>query len=447
MEKIKIKNLKMKEKNQKQKLNKLMKKKENNSNFLVRLIKSFMAVTLLLTLVNISFADLQLNYIHFDPAIIAAGDNVDIVIQYEAKNLPFDSTKIGDDEYTFKVELQADDDLTQNYVLITDSAGDDVKGTIYTGEKFYKTFKVKVLTNAPAADYEFKLVGIWYKNGIPLDYKEELTFIMPVKKEGIILNVASITTNPIQIRPGDNFVEINTNLENSGEKSAKTIRVKLNSVGGIEPSYSDNNEFYIGKLNSDETKELTFTVNLDDELKSGTYTLNYTIEYMDLDDNSYSVQKNISLLVKPKPNLIIEKVEGEGLAGSSDKLYVWVKNVGEVSAESVDVRVLKESSQPFEFDYRSSFIGELEPNETGLAIFDINVLNEAEINNYNLKLVVRAKGDSDEGDDNIYSYNRRAEFNVTGVQKNYYVYAGVGLFIILVIGFLFKKTTRKKNRK
>ena len=408
-------------------------------------IKSLLTAILLLCFVNVSFADLQLNYIHFDPAIIAGGDEVDVVIQYEAKDLPFETEKIGNDEYSFQVKLLADDDLTSKYVLITDSLGDNVKGNIYTGEKFYKTFRVKVLNNAPAADYEFKLVGEWFKNGVSLGINEELNFIMPVKKEGIIMDISSIITNPSQIIPGDKFVELNTFLENAGEKTAKSIKVKLNSTQGIEPSYSNNNELYVGKLSNDETKKLIFIVNLDDNLKSGEYTLNYIIDYMDLDENRYSVQKNVSLLVKPKPNLVIERVEGEGLAGTNSKLKVWVKNIGEVSAESIDVRILKQSSQPFEFDFRSSFIGELEPQEIGVAVFDIDVLNEAEIKEHDLKLVIRAKGDSDEGDDNIYSYNRRAKFDVTGVKSNNYVYAGLGLFSILVIGFTFNN--RHKNRK
>ncbi|MCA9486621.1 LPXTG cell wall anchor domain-containing protein [Candidatus Woesearchaeota archaeon] len=409
--------------------------------------KSFLGLFVLLSFAQVSFADLQLNYIHFDPAIISAGDEVDIVIQYEAQNAPFDSSKIGDDEYSFNVKLEADDDLTEKYILITDSRGDDVKGTLYSGEKYYKTFKVKVLNNAPAANYEFKLVGQWYKNGNALDYTEELTFEMPVKKEGIILDISSITTNPNQVRPGDKFVELYTSLENVGEKTAKNIKVKLSAQEGIDPSYSDNNELSVGKLASQESKDIDFTINLDDELKAGEYTLTYTLEYMDLDDNSYTLEKNISLLVKEKPNLVIEKVEGEGLAGSSSTLKVWVKNVGEESAESVDVRVLKQSSQPFEFDFRSSFIGELEPGETGLAVFDIDVLDSADIKAHDLKLVLRAKGDTDEGDDNIYTFNRRAYFTVTGVKQNSYVYVGLGLFALLVIGFLVKGRKKKHEGK
>ena len=149
-------------------------------------MKKIMLILLAFMLsLSAGFSNLELNYIHFDPAIIASGDEVDIVVQYSAKELPFEDTQVGDEDYSFEVTLMSDDDLTRDHVTILDSKGDDVKGTIYSGDMYYKVFRVKVSGDAPAASYEFKLVGQWYKNDVPLDGKEELTFEMPVKKEGI----------------------------------------------------------------------------------------------------------------------------------------------------------------------------------------------------------------------------------------------------------------------
>ncbi|MCA9460338.1 MAG: COG1361 S-layer family protein, partial [Nanoarchaeota archaeon] len=397
--------------------------------------------------IHSSFASLELNYIHFDPAIIASGDEVDIVIEFESKNLPFADDKIGGSgEYSFKVKLLADDDLSKNNVMILDSEGDDLKGSVIAGEKYYKKFRVKINSDAPAANYEFKLEGRWYKNDKPLDIIEELRFKIPVKKEGIIIDLSSIQTSPSQIRAGDKFVELKTYIENVGEKNSKSLEIILENIDYIEPSYSNNNRIWLGSLGAGESKEVIFYVNIDNFAKGGVYNLNFNITYMDLDDNSFSKINTLPLLIKKKPYLEIEKVEGNGLAGKDSKLYVWVKNIGEESAESVDIRILKQNSQPFEFEARSSYIGELEVNESGLAIFDIEVLSNADIKNHDFKLLIRAKGDSDEGDDTIYTFNRRASFEVTGTSPNYYLIYGVFGLILLIIIFTVSKFGGKKKK-
>ncbi|MCA9496235.1 MAG: hypothetical protein KC589_04800, partial [Nanoarchaeota archaeon] len=392
------------------------------------------------------FASLELNYIHFDPAIIASGDEVDSVIEFESKNLPFTDDKIGSADYSFMVELLADDDLSKNYVIILDSQGDDLKGSVIAGEKYYKKFRIKINSNAPAANYEFKLAGKWYKNDKPLDIIEELRFKIPVKKEGIIIDLSSIQTSPSQIRAGDKFVELKTYVENVGEKDSKSIEIILENIEDIEPSYSNNNRLWLGSLGAGESKEVIFYVNLDDFLKEGVYDLNFNIKYMDMEDNSFEKNNTLPLLVKKKPYLEIEKVEGSGLAGDDSKLYIWVKNIGEESAESVDIRILKQNSQPFEFDARSSYIGELEVNESGLAIFDVGILPEAQVKKHDFKLLIRAKGDSDEGDDNIYTFNRRASFEVSGTSPNYFIIYGLIGFVLVLIIFGISKLRGKKKK-
>ena len=409
------------------------------------IITLLLLISLLVGGISQSNATMELNYIHFDPAIVASGDEVDIVIQYSAKDAPFEQDQIGDEEYSFEVELMPDDDITKEHITILDSKGDNVKGTIYSGAKYYKVFRVKVDQDAPALNYEFKLTGQWLKNNEPLDANEELKFSMPVKKEGIILDISSIETTPSQVRAGDKFVEVTTYLQNVGHKTAKSIELDIETPENITPSYSDNNRKWVGALKPNSSKEISFYLNLDEYLKSGPYNLTFDMEYMDLDDNKYNKTSTIPLLVKPRPHLIIDEVEGSSLAGENSQIQIWVKNVGETSAESVDVRVLKQNSQPFTFDVRSSYIGELEPGESGLAVLDLEVLPKASIKEHNLELLVRAKGDTDEGDDNIYTFSRSASFDVTGKAPNYNIfYGGIALFVVAV-GFGLSKLNKKKK--
>mgnify|MGYP001166150933 CR=1 FL=1 len=404
----------------------------------MKLIKLLLGFVVVLVLGQAGFSSLDLRNVQFDPAIVGAGDEVDIVVEYSSSG--FEGSKyIGDSDYTFGVKLLSDDDLTRKYVEVLDTFGDDLKGSVLDGILYNKVFKVKVKPDAPKGSYEFKLVGSWYKNGIATGADISEKIIMDVKREGIILDVSNILTTPTQVRPGDKFVEVNTNFENVGFKTAKSVKIELFIDSEfIDASYSNNNRVWIGKLAQDETKTVSFNLNLDDYTPYGIYDLVYKISYLDEDDNSYSKEISVPFFVKPRGFLEIESVTGSGLAGESSRLEIVVKNTGSQSAEAVDVRVLVEGSQPFEFDVRNSYVGELEAGESGKAIFNFDILSKADVKEHDFKLVIRSKGDSDEGDENIYTYSRNAKFDVVGVATNKFVWVGSAGLVLLLVVLVFR---------
>jgi len=411
----------------------------------MKLIKYILFFVIGVILAQSSLALLQLDNVVFDPAIISAGDEVTIVVQYSDNGLSISDqiTSIGNEDFTFKTHIESDDSLTEKYVIVQDSQGDSFHSRVYAGDRFNRIFKVKVLNNAPAGNYQFKLVGQWYKNDKPIGGERIVRFYMPVKKEGIIMGIGGVTTTPSEVRSGDDFVTINANIENSGEKDAKAVEVKLTTPTGFKPSYSDNNRKWIGRINAGDNQKATFFIDINDSIKKGTYNFKYFINYRDLDDNTYNKTVTIPFLVKSHPYFKITNVEGVGTIGKSTKLKVTIKNIGEESAEAVDVRMLKQNSQPFNFDVRSDYIGEIKPGQEGTAIFNIDVTNDAELKKYNLQLILRSKGDSDEGDDNIYTYTRSINFDVTKKSINWIMWTGIGAIIIVILYILLKGNNKK----
>ncbi len=390
-------------------------------------------------------AKLQLDNIQYDPAIIASGDEVDIIVQY--RDLPTfgEETKIGNADYQYEVILEADDTLTDNYITFQDANGDNILGIIHSGGFFNKIFTVKVNNNAPAGNYEFKLRGQWYYKGEALSQSEYIRFKMPVKKEGIILDISTIETVPSEVRPGDNFIKIVTYIENTGEKDAKSVEINLDLPKELEASYANNNRIWVGRVNAGERKEMVFFVDVEKNIEGGVYDINYKFKYMDLDSNTYQKSRTIPFKIKDRPYLEVSNFKGEGLAGDTARLSITIKNTGLESAESVDVRLLKQNSQPFDFDVRSNYVGELQPGEEGVAIFDIKVNSNAEIKEHDFKVIIRAKGDSDEGDDNIYTFSRRAKLNITGEAPNYFVKYGIFAVAIVILLFGIQMFMRKKK--
>ena len=392
-------------------------------------IKILLVMVLLVLFTSMVSANINVEGISFDPAIIAAGDEVDITVNFRELVLPGSSSNIkaNEPEYSLNVFLEPSDTISEKHVTILDAKGDSNIGHLFASGVWKKTFRVKVNNEAVPANYELKLRFQYEKNGVPEDAFLVHKFVLPVKHEGIVLGIANIVTEPSAVRPGDDFVEITTYIENSGSKSAKSIEAKLSIPDGLEHSYSDNNRKWIGKLSPNESKQVSFFVNINEDADSKEYALILDLNYEDLDNNDYTKKLNFPLLIKERPNIEVGDVKGDGKAGSKITLEVTLKNIGTEDAEAVDARIIKQSSQPFSFDLRSNYLGELQVGETGKAVFTINIDKEAEQKEHNLKLLIRAKGDSDKGDNNIYTFNRRASINVDGKKVNPIVGMVVGV--------------------
>lgn len=405
--------------------------------------RTILGIALLFSVLPLAEAALVLDDIHFDPAIIASGDEVDIVIQYHDDS-SFASSRVGDPDYRFAVRLESDDDLTREYVRVQDREGDDLRGIILAGGYYNKRFRVKVAQDAPPGNYEFRLVGQWYRDGQPEASEQFLRFTMPVKKEGIILDVASLVTTPSAIRPGDDYVELTTRLENVGEKDAKRVELRLSAPEGITASYSDDNRQWIGRVNAGEAQEVTFFLDVVEDVAPGTYPLTFTMEYLDLDNNAYATARELQLRIKEAPRLEVVNVSGWGRAGGTAELRVTVRNVGTEAAEATDVRLLKQSAQPFTMDVRSDYLGELEPGQERTAHFMMDVSRGAVLKEHDVQLLLRAKGDSDRGDDAIYTFTRHATLSVTGTAPNVLLWVGVAASLIVVLVLIVKVARGKR---
>lgn len=382
---------------------------------------------------NPASAELRMDSINFDPAIIASGDEVDIVVQFHHEGNLDTETHIGDPDYRFAVSLIPENTLAKEHILITDGEGRDLQGIINRGEYYNKRFTVKVADNAPAGTYEFKIAGQWTKNGQPIGSEQYLRFDMPVKREGIALSVANVVSMPEKVRSGDKEVLLTTSIANTGEKAAKNVRISLTYPEGITSSYTNNNDLYIGTLDPMQSKEVQLYIDTDRFISEGVYPINYTMSYQDLESNSYTTSGSFPFVIKKKPDIVVTSSDGTGLAGEEITLRIVVENRGEETADAVDIRILKQSSQPFEMDVRSDYIGRLEPGETGTAVFTMQAKDDAELKEHKFTVLIRAKGDATEGDDNIYTFTDAVTVDLTGERENRWpLYAGV--FAIGVIG-------------
>lgn len=402
---------------------------------------TFLLLLLLTTMFVLPQAQayVRLDNLYTDPAIISAGEEVDIVVQYENVVTSAEEFYLNDPDYTFKVTLLADDDVTKEHIRILDSQGDDVGSSVYAGNRYNKIYRIKVLDQAPTGTYEFRLFGDWYYKGEPVGVSRDETFTLDIKKDAIDIGVTTISTTPATIRPGDTGVELHLFLENTGSKSAESMEIQLHLPEGITPSYSNNNRQWVGLLSSDSSKEVSFAIDISPELEGTLHELEYELSYQDEDDTNYGTQGSFPLYVKEKAQLELSQESQSVAAGGASTLTLTVTNVGSATAEHIDVRILKQSSQPFTFASRSEYVGMLEPGESATVVFDVSAGRSAQEQEYLFDVIIRSKGDSDQGDEAIYTFNRKASIVVDGKKTNLLIYIGAGLLVLLLILWRLRK--------
>lgn len=395
---------------------------------------------------SIAHAGLNLNSVTFDPEIIASGDEVDVVIQYIAQDEESNDFKIEDPTYTFQARLVADDDISQQHVQITKSTGDEIARVIVGGLVYQQRFRLKLSTQAPAATYQLKLEGQWYKNGVAIGTIQSVKVYMDVKREGITLSLGQLDSSPRKIRAGDKEIQLFAQITNSGEKQAKNIHISLSLPQGIDSSYANSNRLSIGSLASGQSSPITFTIDTDKMLSSGIHTLNMTYQYEDLDGNTYAKNETIPISIHKRPYLIISESHGQGVAGSKGHLNVTVTNIGQDIADASDIRLIKQSSQPFEMDVRTQYLGQLKPGESATAHFEFDVLDEATLSQHKMTAALRSKGNANDGDDSIYTFTDSVSLQVTHRVENpyplYALYTAIVIGIVIIIVMVLPKNKK-----
>lgn len=267
-----------------------------------------------------------------------------------------------------------------------------------SGDDWYYTLYYKILVEDDVleGDYEIDLRSrlndqeIWQVD----------TFDIRVENNQAMFEFGNLVTSPVKLLSDLDEAEINVEILNIGEEDSENVSVEIEFPEGFTPTYSYSDRVSLGNILADSSKTATFYVDISDEVASGVYNADVIIKYQETNDSKHEYKEkvmNLELPIKKKPKFEIENVEVMQNAhpGQTVDLKIKVKNVGSEDAESVSIRGFKDSMQPFDFDEKSDFIGDLKINGSGEGILTIEISEEAEAKRYQIDLEIRAiDGDS-----------------------------------------------------
>ncbi|MCX8095759.1 MAG: hypothetical protein N3D74_06195 [Caldisericia bacterium] len=219
-----------------------------------------------------------------------------------------------------------------------------------------------------------------------------------------ILTIKNFNYFPNPVANGESF-DLNLNIVNIGSKDAKNIKIEIKKIEGQNTLlYFSPKEFsnviYINLIQKEESKNVKFSFNVDENIKGGVYNFVVEFNYEDDEKLNYYSQEIVGIFVnkkqeKIKPNVLIENIMTEPKIveiGKNFKLYISLFNIGEETAKGLKLQFngVGNSQDLYPFTILDSsntiFIGDLKEGERKKININFSVSSDAKEGLYNLNI-------------------------------------------------------------
>ncbi len=353
----------------------------------VILISALLMMSLSFT--NIALADsdlahLEITLLNQDPDPAEQGEYLDL----RWKVIKSGNAEIDDISFTLETEYPFSFDGTDTPIKKIGSW----RGNSFDDEYYILHYKIKVDESALEDTYDIKL-KVNYDGGKEY-YSRDFEINVGDKIEPDFV-LGTLVTSPIKLLADTEENELKVTLENIGDDNAETVRMELELPQGFSETYGYSSRANLGTIDAGSSSVGTFYIDLDETVIEGEQDGLIKIYYKESndEDNKYkTIELPIKIPVNGKPMFSIEEIKTNPdiiKVGNEVELLLTIKNYGSKEAESVSIRAFKESSQPFEFDEKSDFIGKLKPGESGEAVLKLNIDSKANLKTYLLDIEVR----------------------------------------------------------
>ena len=288
---------------------------------------------------------------------------------------------------TDKSDVSFEIDESDPFSIDSDDDDEIDLGTLKAGQETSVSFDVQVDENAEEDDYKLE-----YKIKDSSDSEKGYEYISVVSKN-VKLAVGDVKSEPLKIVPDTKNVKLTVKLQNLGSEMAKAVKIRLKLPEGFKAStaYSDRANF--GSIAGNGDVSAVFYIDVDKEIVSDSYTGTIEVEYEE-DGKTKIKNLDLDLPVYETPMLEIVSVSSDKpiVQGSDVTLKVKVLNSGD-DGDDVSFRVFKKSEQPFEFEEKSDYIGNLKSGESGEGIIKFSVDSDAAVKSYVLQFELRSVKD------------------------------------------------------
>ena len=283
-----------------------------------------------------------------------------------------------------------------------------------------------------------------YRDGIDVAWSE-VELSLEVESDRVDFEIADIDSVPLRLKPGDEDAKIMVEIQNIGDGDADCVKSRLTLPDGFSASDSYSDIANLGTVAADASSQAIFYIDVEESVQPGEHIATITIDYMDKDSDEYK-EETLDLRIPVKETPLFEIVSSEITPGTLTvgdmvTLLMQIKNTGSEEAESVRVRVMLKSEQPFDFSNGNAFdyIGDLDVGEIGEAVLKFEVEDDAALKMYLLDTEIRCVEDED-----VHLFDKKVPVVVANAKQSNLVliFVGGAVLMLLYAGYRFVRSKR-----
>ena len=395
---------------------------------LVMVLAVFLCMVVPVSAQEFDYSKLSETLLNQDPDPVEPGEYVE---------LRFKVVKEGNEELE-NIEYE----LVPEYPFSVDKSDSAVKevgdwrGNSDENEYYILYYKLRVDEDALEDTYELKLLQR-SENGL----EREVEFDVRVdEKKSPELVIGRVDTSPSKLIANYDEGVVRIEFVNVGDEAAEQVIVDMDVPKGFEESFGYSSRANLGTIDAGESKIGEFYLDTNKGLEKGNHGAQLSLSYKEdddgVEDDIKEIKKGFNISVFGRPEYELKEVYVDNLTtGSSGEIKLKVENIGSRESDSTSLQIFMDSSQPFEFDDKSEFIGKMDVNSMGEAVFNIEVDDDAKPKEYKLKLQVRSVVDQEvlvEDEIVEVNVNKRREVGILG--SDYFEYSVY--LILLIVGLI-----------
>lgn len=252
-------------------------------------------------------------------------------------------------------------------------SGKKYLGTVDSGSTASATYDLHLNEELSPGAYDLPIT-VTYEDALHDEMTQKLSAgIRVIGKVNVSTSVKE--TDPQEVHPGDEEIEVSVEIDNTGTKKLNNVRLELVPQRPFSNSKSFKQEKSIGSLSSSDSKEVSFYLDLYENASQSTSNQLLKLTYRS-GNEIHEIEKTMPITIMDYPDIKVESKELIGAAGTLNELRATVKNTGS-ECNSVTLWALKKSGQPFEFEDKSYFIGDLEEGDSAEAVMGFTVDEDA----------------------------------------------------------------------
>ncbi len=231
-------------------------------------------------------------------------------------------------------------------------------------------YRLKVDPKATSGDYQAVLT---YTASNKLDVEQKLpVFTIRVESSTSLLDIDNFQTIPAQIKPGSTG-KLMINLANKGGVTLKDIKVKLDLDDLDFSPISSTNEKIISSLARDSSTVVSYELFASADVKAKEYQIPVLIEYKDDNNNKYTKNNTLTLLIDSTPFYLLNLEQADvSTANTKGKIVISLSNTGQSDLKYLNMELL--DTEDYEvLGKKSEYLGNLESDDYETADFQIYV--------------------------------------------------------------------------